>query len=299
MGNQNTGTPVYEKVWTGSIVKPPRESSSIFSGTEFINNEKIPFYTNIELFKILGDNILQYMDIEIIGFGLAFVDSNFPTRFYVNEEYKTRILGVEYVFFYDLDKILTITAIDTMILKADNTYQRNPRFLQQNTLISVPIINIESQTFIGGSDIGNTIFKIYDEILYYDKIPESLNKCKNYEIIQNNMKATLFDLCQVDVSPVVIGTAKNLLYKTSDIYNSLGKDKIGVDFKDFRLNMLLYALLKYILARLIYGNFNTKYLLNKYYKKFLNDLQDSRFCEAYDLFMDKNSKFYGYEIYFK
>jgi len=293
MGNQITGKPVYEKVWNLNIVKPYEGLKFIF-GSELINDEKIPFFTNNTFLSVFGSDPSDFIEVRFPGYtGLL------PIRININQEYKTINKGVNYILNYGENRILKIIAIDTVILKSDNTYGRNVEILQKNDLISVPIINIQSQTLIDGSDIGNTIFKIDDEIFYYNKIPEDLNKCKNHEIPKTKVKTTLFDLCQVEIGPVVIGTAKNWFYKTVDIYNKLGKDKIGLDFKDFRLNMLLYALLKYILARLIYGKFNTKYLLNKYYNKFLNDLKDSRFCEAYNLFMDKNSKFYGYEIYFK
>ena len=57
-------------------------------------------------------------------------------------------------------------------------------------------------------------------------------------------------------------------------------------------------MLKYVLSRIMYGNFNIKYILNKYHNKFINDLSNTRFCNFVTLFTDPNSKIFGYERYF-
>ena len=64
-------------------------------------------------------------------------------------------------------------------------------------------------------------------------------------------------------------------------------------------------MLRYILSRLMYGEFDINYLLNEYTIKFINDLKQSRFCEFAQFFLDCNQPvtgfgiiIYGYEKYF-
>ena len=163
----------------------------------------------------------------------------------------------------------------------------------------VPILNILGQTLIDGSDIGNVIFTIQDKYQYYCPIPPEFNKCGTYHINKLELKTTIFDKSCPKIVSVVIGNGETWYDKTEYLFDKLGKEKIGANFGDFRLRMFLYAMLKFILARILYGKFNINFLLRKYNEKFLNDLSKSRFCEALHLFTDSNSTIFGYDKYFK
>ena len=67
---------------------------------------------------------------------------------------------------------------------------------------------------------------------------------------------------------------------------------------NFYEQMILYGMLKYILAKLLYGEFNIKYLLRKYNKQFFKDLSHSRFCGAIDFFNDYHNHILNYDQYF-
>jgi hypothetical protein len=165
--------------------------------------------------------------------------------------------------------------------------------------IAVPILEISSQTLIDGSDVGNTIFTIQDKFQYYNEIPSEFNKCGKCNIDTSQLKITRFEKSCPKIASVVIGNEKTWYDKTEAIFLRLGKEKIGANFEDFRKRMLFYAMLRYILSRILYGKFNINFLLRKYDKRFITDLKNSRFCEAVNLFTDPTSKFFGYNDYFK
>ena len=67
---------------------------------------------------------------------------------------------------------------------------------------------------------------------------------------------------------------------------------------DLYRNIVLYGMTKYILARILYGKFNIKYLLGKYNEKFLENLSHSRFCkflEFFDLYKDFNKRYFKWD----
>lgn len=172
----------------------------------------------------------------------------------------------------------------------------NPSLLQQN--IEVPIVTIEGQSLIDGSDIGNMIFTVKDEIDYYhQKVPANLNHCQTYFIDQNNIKTTIFEQCCPKIVSVVKGKGATLYDKLWDIFDH---ENVGIFFENFYPNIIFYAMLKYILSRLLYGDFNINYLLGKYNDKFLADLAKSRFCGALPLFTEcvDNICIYNYNQYF-
>ena len=167
--------------------------------------------------------------------------------------------------------------------------------------IEVPILDILGQTLIDGSDIGDIIFTIKDQFQYYCKnnIPPEFNKCGTYNIDPLKLKTTIFNKSCPKIVSVVRGNGETWYDKTEYLFMKLGKEKIGANFGNFRLRMFLYAMLKFILARILYNKFNINFLLRKYNKQFLIDLSKSRFCEALHLFLDTNSIIFGYDKYFK
>jgi len=167
--------------------------------------------------------------------------------------------------------------------------------------IEVPILNILGQTLIDGSDIGDIIFTIKDQFQYYciNNIPPEFNGCCTYNIDPLELKTTIFHKSCPKIVSVVGGNGDTWYDKTEYLFMKLGKEKIGADFGNFRLRMFLYAMLKYILSRILYNKFNINFLLRKYNKGFLKDLSKSRFCESLHLFLDTDSIFFGYDKYFK
>lgn len=56
-------------------------------------------------------------------------------------------------------------------------------------------------------------------------------------------------------------------------------------------------MLKYILGKLLYNQFNIKYVLNRYHKKLLEDLKKSEYNSYLSFFI--TGKFKDYNQYFK
>lgn len=176
----------------------------------------------------------------------------------------------------------------------------NSNMLMENKLLKslqqeptlIPYININGQTLIDFSDVGNMIFTIGDEFQYYEEKPLKNTNCIT-PYLSNNIKLTIFDLpCPLMVN-VLKGKGKTSIEKAKNV----NKNEV-LPFDVIYMRIILYGMLKYILARILYGKFNIKYLLNKYDKQLLINLSNSRFCNFTKLFTDPNSVIFGYEKYF-
>ena len=166
--------------------------------------------------------------------------------------------------------------------------------------ILIPQVNIVANPTIDASDVGDAIFTVIDEFNYNNhnhSIPE--NTCAIRYTDSNNVKETVFRRCCPYLVSVIKGKGKTFYDRASSMYNKIGEVRIGVGFVDFYRNLVLYGLSKYILSRLLYGDFNIDYLLGKYNEQFLSDLGSSRFCRFIEFFEDCESPVRGYNRYFK
>ena len=76
--------------------------------------------------------------------------------------------------------------------------------------------------------------------------------------------------------------------------------EIGPSFNAFYENIIIYGMVRYVLARILYGNFDINYLLGKYYDKLLKDLNNSRFCWVVDFFfLNPENPTFNYGRFFK
>ncbi len=139
----------------------------------------------------------------------------------------------------------------------------------------IPEININAQTTLDGSDIGDAVFTIYDQFTYYntDKIPDNI--CPPEQT--SDIKTTVFRECCVNMGSVVKGHGVTLWDKLNYLFNEGDIKEPNVYV--FYQNMALYGMSKYILSRLLYSKFNINYLLGKYNDRFLKKLSTSRFCK--------------------
>lgn len=139
------------------------------------------------------------------------------------------------------------------------------QFVDRPTLLTSTrtTVTIKSQTLIDGSDIGSTIFTV---------------------------NGTVYQFCSIKIASVLIGegSAKE---KIITIFYS---QPTNVTLTQFGDNIMTYALLRYILSKLLFGKFNVKYLLNKYYRKFLFDLKNSQYRNYLSYFINSD-----YQQYFR
>jgi len=136
-------------------------------------------------------------------------------------------------------------------------------------------INIASQLLIDASDLGHTIFEI-----------------SNY----NNQYIKRFERDCV----IIVSVLKGIGSTTHDKINYLYENEvISVPGPKFINNLIKYALVKYFLAKLLYGKWNVKYLLNKYHNKFINDLRNSKLQQYVEFITTpKNGIYYNKFFYY-
>jgi len=74
---------------------------------------------------------------------------------------------------------------------------------------------------------------------------------------------------------------------------------MDINYIEFTKNLMKYSMVRYLLAKILYGDFDIKYIKNKYTKQFIKDLNNSRFCNFVNFFNDPNSEVFEYDQYFK
>jgi hypothetical protein len=165
--------------------------------------------------------------------------------------------------------------------------------------VRVPAILIKAQTNSGGSDLGDAYFQICDEIQYYDKTcNDDDNTCKIRYIDTKDLKQTKFQQGNLNTVFVLKGEGHTACERLSNIYKKL-KNESEITFLEFANNIMTYVVIRYILSKLIFGDFNMEYLLGKYYNTFIDNLGKSRFCAFLEIFLDCNSIVYDYDKYFR
>jgi len=266
------------------------------------------------IYKKITNNILTIVTKDIKGISLGFLPvtqfENVYTPFIKLSEgapfdkckYK---IGDEYILQFgktpENNPTIQITFsrsnridINDKCIYVSNQKEKNNNIINE---IIVPSITINFQSLIDGSDIGNTIFTIIDEVDYYHgKTTKIYNNYCCKTMITDNPKTTLFDESCPLIVNVLDGIGKNAYEKI--IYLIQNRNTGFNDVYDFGLTLVKYSMLKYILSRLMYGDFNTKYILNKWNNKFLKDLSNTRFCKFVNEFTDPNSDIFGFDKYF-
>lgn len=164
-------------------------------------------------------------------------------------------------------------------------------------LLEIPIINIVGQTTFDCQWLSDVTFTILDKYKYYKEEPLELTckKCKPIYAKRSQLKETRFLQYGPCVYNVLKGCGDTLFKKIQSVWT---KHQPTDDFNVFYERIFLYSMSKYILCRILYGQFDIHYLLQKYNKQFLKDLKHSRFCGGLKLFLDPRSVVYGYNKYF-
>lgn len=168
-----------------------------------------------------------------------------------------------------------------------------------NIKVEVPLLYIEAKTTIEGSDISDGVFTICDRYQYYEfnKNNETCEtKCRKHYAYSDNLLQTKFTKTNLKIVKYLKGDCNTACEKLSRFYEKNPREPTFLIFAD---NLITYALIRYILSKILFGKFSMKYLLNKYNERFFEELQKSRFCRALEIFTDKNNELYGYYKYFK
>lgn len=163
--------------------------------------------------------------------------------------------------------------------------------------VKVPLLFINGQTTINGSDVADMLFTIYDKYSYEEECPLPKNLVCSVDYVDKiDLVKTVLRVCSAKMVSVVRGNLPTLYCKADFIWTTLKPTQYLTTFYE---RLIKYGMLKFILSRLLYGDFNINYLLGKYNDKFLANLGRSRFCAFIQNFNDCQSDIYGYNKYFK
>jgi len=237
--------------------------------------------TNSKKFPVMS------IDFEIINFKSSVIHKDiYGIKFNICNDLILRGVIVDFNRLYNTN--LPLIPLITLIKQKTSLTQE---LIFKTDMKIIPYIIINGQTLIDFSDAGNMIFTIGDKFTYYEKNPLVKNNCVT-PYPSNDIKITKFDQsCPLMVS-VLKGKGCNLIIKASTLTTNK-------PFPEFYLYLILYGMLKYILSKILYGEFDINYLLRKNNKRFLKDLGNSRFCSFLQLFNNPESQIFGYDKYFK
>ena len=166
---------------------------------------------------------------------------------------------------------------------------------------SIPIIDIYGQTTINGAYLSDMAFVIQDQYKYkcHNHMINNDNDCYGctiYYLPINKIKTTTFHQNNIPLEDVVKGkgTLQEKVFNIYNTYTVLDKP----NFQDFYERFIRYAMLKYILIRLIYGTFDLNKLCRNFNKQFFKDLARTRFCGFIEYFENPANGIVGFDQFF-
>lgn len=159
--------------------------------------------------------------------------------------------------------------------------------------VNIPIINISGQTTVNGDYLSDMLFIIKDKYKYYKYCNKKVyDKQCNIMINSNYLKTTTLYQNNIPLEKVLKGKCGVTLKEKA--YNINPEP----EFNSFYKNLILYAMVKYVLSYILYGKFNLNYLLNKYNNDFFKHLQKSRFSYFIIFFTNPQYNVVGFNKYF-
>lgn len=166
-----------------------------------------------------------------------------------------------------------------------------------NTEVRVPIIDIMGQTTIDGEYLSDMMFVIQDKYKYcgHDNLIKKCSSCNPHYYSYGKLKTTTFRENNIPLQCVVKGKGKTLQNKVMRFFNT---NAFGNNFQDFYRRFIQYAMLKYILIRLIYGEFDLNKLCKNYNKQFFKDLKHTRFCGFIEFFEDPVNQILDFDQFY-
>ena len=182
---------------------------------------------------------------------------------------------------------------------------RNIEINDNDQMQEIPVITVTLQSDIRGINMGEAAFNVYDSVSYCTEYPcnkeqkccknvmeeKTTNFCPIVTIPWNKTKLTKYSQYP-PLQEVLRGKGCTLKEKATSI-----KDDPNLTLNQFILRLMTYGMLKYILARLITGEFNLKWLLYKNNREFFIKLENSRLCRFIEAFNSPEIR--GYNKYFK
>ena len=186
-----------------------------------------------------------------------------------------------------------------------NTYNEQDK-INANKRLNMTLINSIMETcYTAGSASGTVQPKVIIAALNtvdgleVSEIGVTVIDEYNYKICKNKLIVTSAN--------VIDATSKFALYhpEFSDVIQGCGCtfvekliDLVGYNY-DTYIPILVYAIIKYTIATLVYGNANLKYLYQSFNTQFLIDLQNSHFSNFYPIFTVPSPPLYDFTQTYK
>ena len=163
-------------------------------------------------------------------------------------------------------------------------------------MTSVPQIDIIAYSSLNQDNLGEVQFTVRDIISYkciFLPFEHRKHDCQEQIVKTSEVIETIF-VEAPNLNLVVRGKGCTLREKTNYLRVKYG---ITLSEEEFLGNVIAFGLLKYILARLMYGDFNLKYLLRSFNNQFFRDLEKRRFCLFVNAFIELGLT--GYAKFYK
>ena len=157
------------------------------------------------------------------------------------------------------------------IMETCNSSMDAPRLL---------IVALNTTDGLEVSEIGVTVIDVFN-----------YKMCRNKLIISEAVRGDAeFTLYHPEFADVIDGCGCTFVEKLINL--------VGYDYKLY-IPILVYAIIKYTLATLIYGIASIKFLYQNFNTQFLQDLQNSRFSNFYQVFTVPNPPLYDFTQTYK
>ena len=198
--------------------------------------------------------------------------------------------------------------LNSTITIQSNSLKFNAKQTDMDDLIRVPAITIALQSDIYGNNLDEVAFNIYDTIAYCSNYPEGCNNNNNGRCVNTvaNKRTRICPIVNVPSDALIKTEYLKRLYNFNKVVRGKGctlRQKLesindtGLNTDEFMLRVCLFGMIKYILARMMTGEFRLRWLLNRNEREFFQRLNRSRLCEFREAF--ELPEIRGYDKYFR
>ena len=162
-----------------------------------------------------------------------------------------------------------------------NNYIGTNRSISEPTVYTStpsPRVIISALKTTNGLEVSEIAARVSDTMTYTlcnNKLSQSLS----------SSTTSILEIYHTDFSTVILGCGCTFVEKLISL--------VGGDYQVY-IPILVYTILKYVIALLIYGDLNVKYLYRSFNNQFLCDLKNSRFSNFYEVFTVPNPPFYDF-----
>lgn len=251
--------------------------------------------------RALSNSILQ-IEVTVYPLPPSPLVSNYKYLFNVtrsNEPDDVKVLSVV-IIISTIEQVANTGSTESSTVASENilsSSQNFPDVLRSdlkppkcNTLD--PLIYISSLTSGQGQNYGESLYTVYDIKPYSGTIT-----CESQVVNINNSKYYRSQFSEFpQINCLLVGKGCTLYQKFQSIITCYG---FTITVDQFAAKMALYALSKYILARLLYGKFSLQYLTRSFNDEFMADLHNSRFRKFEIIFVDPAFGLVGFDRFFR